>query len=133
VKKRFGTKDSCTSLRKAQFAISNDPALAVLQMLSDNSDNELFSPLNSESRRNRNQFNYSSSTSSSSLRGGEAPMEIDSPPPLWLKSPQSRAENTRIISVFLIIFRRINPDITNTITNTNTNTINNNNKNTTKN
>lgn len=23
-------------------------------------------------------------------RGGEAPMEIDSPPPLWLKSPTSK-------------------------------------------
>lgn len=28
-------------------------------------------------------------------RGGEAPMEIDSPPPLWLKSPTS---------IFLIVF-----------------------------
>lgn len=25
-------------------------------------------------------------------RGGEAPMEIDSPPPLWLKSPTSKKD-----------------------------------------
>ena len=30
-------------------------------------------------------------------RGGEAPMEIDSPPPLWLKSPASNFEYYDII------------------------------------
>lgn len=28
----------------------------------------------------------------SNSRGGESPMEIDSPPPLWLKSPMSKRE-----------------------------------------
>ena len=37
-------------------------------------------------------------------RGGEAPMEIDSPPPLWLKPPTS---NCRLIRIGVIIILQI--------------------------
>lgn len=37
-------------------------------------------------------------------RGGEAPMEIDSPPPLWLKSPTSKILMKSILLPILIHF-----------------------------
>lgn len=41
--------------------------------------------LRSEEERNRE-----SESASANERGGESPMEIDSPPPLWLKAPTSK-------------------------------------------
>ena len=33
-------------------------------------------------------------------RGGEAPMEIDSPPPLWLKPPTSKELQNTFITLY---------------------------------